>query len=75
MGVETLVCGAISRELEALLVEEGILVIARICGTIDDVLNAYAAGTLGAPQYAMPGCCGQGRRRFRGRCRRRGGHP
>jgi predicted Fe-Mo cluster-binding NifX family protein len=69
LQVETLICGAISRALEALLSEHGIKVCGRICGNIDEVLKAFAAGTLG-DEYAMPGCCSQPRRRFRGGRRR-----
>jgi predicted Fe-Mo cluster-binding NifX family protein len=70
LQVETLICGAISQALEALLTENGIRVHGRVCGSVDDVLKAFVAGTLGDAQYAMPGCCGQQRRRFRGGCRR-----
>jgi predicted Fe-Mo cluster-binding NifX family protein len=70
LQVETLICGAISRALEALLTENGIKVYGRICGNVDEVLKAFAAGTLGDAQYAMPGCCGGRRRRFRGGCGR-----
>jgi predicted Fe-Mo cluster-binding NifX family protein len=69
LQVETLICGAISQALEALLSDSGIKVYGRICGNVDEVLKAFAAGTLGDAQYAMPGCCGQARRRFRGGCR------
>jgi len=70
LQVETLICGAISQGLEALLSENGIKVYGRICGNVDEVLKAFVAGTLGGAQYAMPGCCGQARRRFRGGCGR-----
>jgi predicted Fe-Mo cluster-binding NifX family protein len=68
MQVEILICGAISQTLEALLSENGIKVYGRICGNVDEVLQAFIAGTLGDAQYAMPGCCGEARRRFRGGC-------
>lgn len=68
--VEALICGAISRALEALLAENGIQVYGRVCGDVDDVLGAFVAGRLSDSEYAMPGCCGQKRRRFRGGCRR-----
>jgi len=70
LQVETLICGDISQPLEALLAENGIRVHGRVCGNVDDVLKAFAAGVLGDSQYAMPGCCGQQRRRFRGGCQR-----
>ncbi len=74
LQVETLICGAISRMLESLLVERGIAVHGRVCGGVEEVLEAFAAGRLEEPEYAMPGCCGGQRRRFRGGCRRGGGH-
>jgi predicted Fe-Mo cluster-binding NifX family protein len=70
LQVETLICGAISQALEALLSENGIKVYGRVCGNVDEVLKAFVAGTLGGARYAMPGCCGQQRRRFRGGCGR-----
>jgi len=70
LQVETLICGAISQALEALLAQNGVKVYGRICGNVDDVLRAFATGTLGAARFAMPGCCGQARRRFRGGCGR-----
>ena len=59
LQVETLICGAISQALEALLSENGIKVYGRVCGNVNEVLKAFAAGLLGETQYAMPGCCGQ----------------
>jgi predicted Fe-Mo cluster-binding NifX family protein len=70
LKVETLICGAISQALEALLTENGIRVHGRVCGNVDDVLRAFATGTLGQTRFVMPGCCGQARRRFRGACGR-----
>jgi predicted Fe-Mo cluster-binding NifX family protein len=72
LGVETLICGAISRPLEALLAAGGIEVIPRICGETEDVLRAFLSSRLQDDQFAMPGCCGQKRRRHRGGCGRNG---
>jgi len=70
LGVETLICGAISCPLEALLVAGGIEVIPRICGDVEEVLRAFLSAELQDDQFAMPGCCGQKRRRRRGGCGR-----
>lgn len=69
LGVDVLVCGAISRPLEALVAAEGVRVVANICGPTDEVAAAFRDGTLDDGRFAMPGCC---RRRQRGpnRCRR-----
>ena len=71
LGVNTLVCGAISRPLEFTLAAAQINVIARVCGKVEDVLHAFCMGTLADDKFSIPGCCGR-RRRFRGRSRRGG---
>ena len=68
LGVDVLICGAISRRLETMLAEAGIEVVARICGGVEEVLDAYRSGRHDDPAFAMPGCCGQKRRRHRGGC-------
>lgn len=72
LGVKTLICAGISQSLEASLADHGIRVIPRICGDVEEVLAAFLTRRLGAERFAMPGCCGQGRRRHRGGCGRRG---
>jgi predicted Fe-Mo cluster-binding NifX family protein len=73
LGVDILICGAISRPLETILTAAGVKVIARICGGVEEVLGAYRSGRLGDPAFAMPGCCGR-RQDFghRRRCRNGG---
>jgi len=70
MGIEKLICGAVSRPLEDLLAAGGIEAIPRICGDAEEVLRAFLSGDLPDDQYAMPGCCCQTRRRHRGGCGR-----
>jgi len=66
-NVSQVICGAISREYENVLVASGIEVISFIAGPLEQVLEAWHAGTLVQAHFAMPGCgC---RRR---RCRNRG---
>lgn len=72
LGVETLICAGISQLLETGLADRGIRVIARVCGNVEEVLAAFVAGRLSQSRFAMPGCCGQRRRRHRGNCGRRG---
>jgi predicted Fe-Mo cluster-binding NifX family protein len=72
LGVETLICAGISQSLETDLTDRGVRVIARICGNVEEVLAAFVAGRLREACFAMPGCCGQRRRRHRGGCGRRG---
>lgn len=80
MGIDALVCGAISRPQEAFLQAYGVAVVPFVTGNLREVVDAWGAGTLGSGAFAMPGCV-QGRgRRFpggrgwggQGRCRRRG---
>ena len=64
-GVSVLICGAISMEHTAALTARGIAVIPDVCGPVEEVLQAFLAGSLTDGRFAMPGCCGR-RRRFRG---------
>jgi len=69
LGVDVLICGAVSRPLEAMLVSAGVRVVPQTCGPVEDVLRAFVSGQLADNAFLMPGCCGR-RRRFRGRHRR-----
>lgn len=71
-GVGVLICGAISRPLEAMLLSAGIRVIPQTCGEVQEVLQAFIAGRLNDNAFLMPGCCGR-RRHGCGRIRRRAG--
>jgi len=70
LGVNVLVCGAISWPLEALLAANGVRVIPLVCGEVKDIVQALRDGTLDSERFAMPGCC---RKRRRAGQRRRGG--
>ncbi|MBN2493840.1 MAG: NifB/NifX family molybdenum-iron cluster-binding protein [Deltaproteobacteria bacterium] len=70
LGVDVLVCGAISRPAHMLLRSAGIQVHAWISGGLEEVLAAFLRGGLTEPGFAMPGC-GR-RRRMRGRGRQAG---
>jgi len=67
LGVNVLVCGAVSRPLAELISSSGIRLIPFVSGELGEVLEAMAAGHLPDRAFSMPGCgCRQGRR-FRGR--------
>jgi predicted Fe-Mo cluster-binding NifX family protein len=68
LGVDILICGAISVPLETMLVSAGVRVIPHTCGSAEEVLQAFASGRLTDRAFLMPGCCGR-RRRFHGRHR------
>lgn len=65
LGIETLVCGAISRSLAELVAASGIEVVSFVTGGLDEVVGAALRGGLWHHVFAMPGCPDQGRR-FRG---------
>jgi predicted Fe-Mo cluster-binding NifX family protein len=67
LGPQTLICGAISRPMAALLAASKIRVIPFTAGDVERVLGAWLLGTLPSPALSMPGCCGRMRR-----CRGRG---
>ena len=65
LGPQTLICGAISGPMAALLAASKIRVIPFTAGDVERVLGAWLLGTLPSPALSMPGCCGR-RRRCRG---------
>jgi predicted Fe-Mo cluster-binding NifX family protein len=56
LGVDVLVCGAVSRELEERLVANGIEVIAEVRGDAREVIRAKLDGALSQPCFMLPGC-------------------
>jgi predicted Fe-Mo cluster-binding NifX family protein len=72
LAADVLICGAISRPLEAMLVAAGVRVIPQTCGPVEQVLRAFVSGQMTDEAFLMPGCCG---RRRRLRRRGRGGGP
>lgn len=56
LGVDILICGAISRYFHRTLSAGGINVIPWISGPAEDVLNAYLKGNLFHSRFLMPGC-------------------
>jgi predicted Fe-Mo cluster-binding NifX family protein len=59
LGVEVLICGAISQGLRVALEFAGVRVLAQVCGEIGAVVAAYRTGGLNRPEFIMPGCCRQ----------------
>jgi predicted Fe-Mo cluster-binding NifX family protein len=56
LGVDVLICGAISRPYSRILSASGINIIPQISGLVEDVLRAYFKGELSHPRFLMPGC-------------------
>ena len=66
LGIDTLICGALSRPARELLYAGGLDVLAFVAGDVDEVVRAWLDGRLGQADFSMPGCR-QARQR---RCRR-----
>jgi predicted Fe-Mo cluster-binding NifX family protein len=74
LQADTLICGAISNPLAAMVWHSGIEVVPGITGEVDSVLRAFLDGQLVRPQYLLPGARPEGKaeswkghgRRFRG---------
>jgi predicted Fe-Mo cluster-binding NifX family protein len=71
LGVELLICGAISEPVKMAIEAQNISVLAFIAGETADVLNAFMLDGLSDYSMRMPGC-GRHRRR---RCRRHRAGP
>jgi len=69
IGVELLICGAVSHALETALINAGIRVIGFACGNLENVLGAFVRGQLTGRSFFMPGCFGR-RQRYRFQRRR-----
>jgi len=67
--IEILICGAISRAMEASIAAQGIEVYPFVRGTVDEVIEAYRDDRLGQAVFILPGCR---RRGNGGNCRHRG---
>ncbi|MDD3250193.1 MAG: hypothetical protein GX874_04165 [Smithella sp.] len=66
-GVAGLICGAISRPMQAAIASLGIAVYPFIRGTVEEVLAAYQSNRLGQDAFSLPGCRGRGDGRGKGR--------
>jgi len=80
LGIDTLICGAISRPLAYMITTAGIKLIPWISGQVEEVVQAFLTNTLFDPRFIMPGCAGDwgkgpgGRHGQGGGRRRRGTH-
>ena len=64
LGVNVLVCGAISQALANMVTASGIEMLPFVTGRVDDVLQGYLTGQLVQPQFIMPGYWTGARRGF-----------
>jgi predicted Fe-Mo cluster-binding NifX family protein len=75
LGVDTLVCGAISRAADELVAAYAIRVIPFVAGDLGEVIRAWLNGTLARDAFTMPGCCARSRRPRRTTCPGTGEQP
>ena len=55
LGVDTLICAAVSTPLEAVLWVAGIEVICDTCGTVNEIVEAFASGDTELSRFRSPG--------------------
>ena len=65
-GIQTVICGAISRSLLRSLQGRGVRVVPFVRGETQEVLRAFLNGTLGDSRFLMAGCTPAERRARRG---------
>ena len=58
LGVEALVCGAISKILLEIIAARGIRIVPFVAGELKMVIRAWLGGELSGPSFQMPGCGG-----------------
>ena len=56
LGVDILLCGAVSRVLETCLTDAGVTVLGFICGDIEAIFTAFLLDQLSDTRFLMPGC-------------------
>jgi len=61
LGVDTLICGAISRPVGAMIASYGIQVVPFVAGNPEAVIMAWIKGGLTEEVFMMPGCRRRGR--------------
>jgi len=56
LDIQILLCGAVSRPMEQMIMASGIAIIPFLRGRVNDVLNAYFSGCLFGSDFMLPGC-------------------
>jgi predicted Fe-Mo cluster-binding NifX family protein len=59
LGIEVLICGAISRSLAEAISAYGVCLFPFVAGDLEEVKGAWLSGRLDIRRFAMPGCCGR----------------
>jgi predicted Fe-Mo cluster-binding NifX family protein len=55
LGIDLLICAAISTPLEATMWVSGIEVISDICGTVEEIVEAFSSGDRELTRFRSPG--------------------
>lgn len=55
LGVNVLLCGAVSNALETALISSGIRVVGFLCGDLNEVVHAFLQGESVHNRFLMPG--------------------
>ena len=64
-GCEVLVCGAISRPMQAMIAGQGVQVIGFVTGELNQVIDGWLSDSLASRMFIMPGCGPRRHRRGR----------
>ena len=67
LGIDILICGAISKSMQNFVEGQGINIHPFIAGNLEEIIDAWICGKLSEQRFNMPGC---GRRRRRRHCGR-----
>ena len=56
LGVQVLICGAVSDLFANMIETYGIRIIPFVAGPVDEVIDAYLTGAIFSSKFQMPGC-------------------
>jgi predicted Fe-Mo cluster-binding NifX family protein len=56
LGIDVLICGALSRSMAHRIGAAGIRIVSFVRGPVEDVVDAFRAGRLDGERYCLPGC-------------------
>ena len=65
LGIEVLICGAVSQLPADMIESSGVKLIPFITGNVDEILASYAKSATVVPSYLMPGCGCKSRKKQR----------
>ena len=60
LGVEVLICGAVSNQVAMIVDAAGIGIVPWVSGCVEEIIRAFGENGLADPRFLMPGCRGRG---------------